>query len=312
MKWSAYLRLAFGSLALALSPLSGCSVENYATGKLADALSQTGSTYATDDDPELVREAVPFGLKLVESVLEKEPRHAGLLLAASSGFTQYAFAFVEEDADEVEGQSVARAAEGRLRAKKLYLRARGYALRGLELDHPGLTQRLRDDRDRAERSRALADLRKTDVPFLYWSAASWAGAIHLAKDDPETVADLPIVESLMDRALELDESFGDGAIHALLLSYESSRPGGAAGAEERARSHFRRAVELSDGKLAGPMVALAEAVAAPRQDRKEYEELLHRALAIDVDAKPEWRLQNLVLQRRARWLLDHAEERFVE
>ena len=304
MKWSASLPLAVA--------LAGCSVERYATGKLADALSETGSAYATDDDPELVRQAVPFGLKLVESVLEKEPRHPGLLLAAAGGFTQYAFAFVEEDADEVEGESVAAAAAERLRAKKLYLRARGYALRGLELDHPGITRRLWTERDRVERARALADLRRSDVPFLYWTAASWAGAIHLAKDDPETVADLPVVEALMDRALALDESFGDGALHALLISYESSRPGGAAGAEERARSHFRRAVELSGGKLAGPMVALAEAVAAPRQDRKEYEDLLDKALAIDVDAKPEWRLQNLVLQRRARWLLDHAEERFVE
>ena len=300
MKWSA-------SFPLALAVLAACSVEKFATGKLADALSQTGSAYATDDDPELVRQAVPFGLKLVESVLEKEPHHPGLLLAAASGFTQYAFAFVEEDADEIESTSVARATETRLRAKKLYLRARGYALRGLELDHPGIGARLR-----TERGRALADLQKSDVPFLYWTAASWAGAIHLAKDDPEIVADLPIVEALMDRALELDEAFGDGALHTLLVSYESSRPGGASGAEERARSHFRRAVDLSGGELAGPMVALAEAVAAPRQDRKEYEELLHRALAIDVDLKPEWRLQNLVLQRRARWLLDHAEERFVE
>lgn len=305
MKWSALFRLAVVSL-------SACSVDKYATGKLADALSQTGSSYATDDDPELVRQAVPFGLKLVESVLAKEPRHAGLLLAAASGFTQYAYAFVEEDADEIESQSVARAAQARLRAKKLYLRARGYAIRGLELDHPGVAERLRTERDRSRRASALADLKKSDVPFLYWTAASWAGAIHLAKDDPETVADLPVVEALMDRALELDESFGDGALHTLLISYESSRPGGASGAEERARSHFRRAVELSDGMLAGPMVALAEAVAAPRQDRKEYEELLGKALAIDVDAKPDWRLQNLVLQRRARWLLDHAEERFVE
>ncbi len=305
MKWSASFPLAFVVLA-------GCSVDKYATGKLANALSQTGSAYATDDDPELVRQAVPFGLKLVESVLDKEPRHPGLLLAAASGFTQYAYAFVEEDADEIEGQSVARATEARVRAKKLYLRARGYALRGLELDHAGIAQRLRIGRDRAERGRALADLKKSDVPFLYWTATSWAGAIHLAKDDPEIVADLPIVEALMDRALELDESFAEGALHTFLISYESSRPGGAARAEERARSHFRRAVELSGGNLAGPMVALAEAVAAPRQDRKEYEELLGRALAIDVDAKPEWRLQNLVLQRRARWLLDHAEERFVE
>lgn len=300
-------RIRSSLCAVLVVPLAACSVERYATSKLADALSETSATFASDDDPELVRQAVPFGLKLVESVLEQEPRHPGLLLSAASGFTQYAFAFVEEDADEVEGESVQKAAAGRLRAKKLYLRARGYALRGLELSHPGIGAELRSDR-----GKAVASLRKSDVAFAYWTAASWVGAIHLAKDDPETVADLPVVEALMDRALELDESFGDGAIHVLLISYESTRPGGASGAEERARKHCARALEISGGNLAGPMVALAEAVALPRQDRKEYEDLLKEALAIDVDAEPSWRLQNLVYQRRARWLLDHAEEQFVE
>jgi len=44
--------------------------------------------FASDDDPELVREAVPFSLKLIESLLEQSPQHRGLLYAASSGFTQ--------------------------------------------------------------------------------------------------------------------------------------------------------------------------------------------------------------------------------
>jgi len=36
------------------------------------------------------------------------------------------------------------------------------------------------------------------------------------------------------------------------------------------------------------------------------------ALAIDVNSKPEWRLNNLVTQRRARWLLGRADHLFVE
>jgi predicted anti-sigma-YlaC factor YlaD len=286
---------------------SGCSVERYAVGKLGDALSRQGSTFASDDDPDLVREAAPFSLKLVESLLAEEPRHEGLLLAAASGFTQYAYAFVQQDADEAESTSVARATDLRLRARKLYLRARGYGLRGLDLEHSGAETALRGDRQRA-----LATFGARDVPFLYWTAAAWAGAINLAKNDPELVADLPIVEAMMDRALELDEGFGGGAIHTFLISYESSRPGGAKDAEARARAHFDRAVALSGGHLAAPMVALAEAVAIPRQDKKEFDELLRRAIAVDEDAKPEWRLENLVMKRRARWLIDHAEEQFVE
>ena len=38
-----------------------------------------------------------------------------------------------------------------------------------------------------------------------------------------------------------------------------------------------------------------------------HEALLKRALAVDPDARPEWRLSNLVSQRRARWLLGRED-----
>jgi predicted anti-sigma-YlaC factor YlaD len=299
------LRVAQGLCAVL--GLSACSVERYAVDRLGDALAGGGTNFASDDDPELIRQAVPFSLKLVESLLRANPRHEGLLFAAASGFTQYAYAFVQEDADEIEATSLARATELRTRARKLYLRARGYGLRGLDLRHPGFEAALR-----ADPKRALEGARPEDVALLYWTAAAWAGAINLAKDDPETVADLPLVEAMMDRGLALDEDFSFGAIHAFLISYESSRPGGAREADARARAHYARAVELTGGNLAGPMVALAEAVALPRQDRKEFEGLLARALAVDENVRPEWRLENLIMKRRARWLLDHLEDHFVE
>src|SRR5436190_8814308 len=87
-------------LALALALASGCSIKRMAINKLGDALAGAGTTFASDDDPELVKAAVPFSLKLVESLLAESPRHRGLLLAACSGFTQYSFAFVNEEADE--------------------------------------------------------------------------------------------------------------------------------------------------------------------------------------------------------------------
>ena len=109
-----------------------CSLRKFAIGKLGDALAQSGSTYASDDDPELVKDALPFALKLIEGLLEQRPEHRGLLLAAAGGFTQYAYAFIQQDAEELEEQDVTAALEMRNRARRLYLRARDYALRGLE------------------------------------------------------------------------------------------------------------------------------------------------------------------------------------
>jgi len=34
---------------------SGCSIHRYALNKASDAVAQSGATYASDDDPELVR-----------------------------------------------------------------------------------------------------------------------------------------------------------------------------------------------------------------------------------------------------------------
>ncbi|MBI3448987.1 MAG: hypothetical protein HY049_08750 [Acidobacteria bacterium] len=275
--------------------------------KLGDALAESGSTYAKDDDPELIRGAVPFGLKLTESLLEQAPDHLGLLTAAASGFTQYAYAFVHEDADEIEDRDMAAAAALRARARKLYLRARGYALRGLDVVHPGFQSALR-----ADHVRALAQADAADVPLLYWAAASWGGAISLSKDDPDMVADLSLVGALLERAAALDDAWDSGSIHEFLISYEGARSGAMGGSVARARAHFDRAMELSKGLRAAPLLDLAENVSIRNQDRAEFVALLNRALAIDPDARPEWRLVNLVLQRRARWLLARADLLFAD
>jgi len=101
-----------------------CSVKRIAVNRLGNALASGGSTFTSDEDPELVRDALPFSLKLIESLLAESPRHRGLLLAAASGFTPYAYAFVQEDADEIEDRDLARAQALRIRARRLYQRAR--------------------------------------------------------------------------------------------------------------------------------------------------------------------------------------------
>jgi predicted anti-sigma-YlaC factor YlaD len=286
---------------------NGCSVKKYAINTLGDALSGSGTTFASDDDPELVKAAVPFSLKLIESLLAESPSHQGLLLAACSGFTQYSFAFVQQEADEKEDSDLAAADALRARARRLYARARRYGLRGLEASHPNLTRDLSRNPKAAVQAATI-----DDVPLLFWTAAAWGAAISISKDDPSMISDQVVVEALIDRALELNESFQHGAIHAFLIAYEMARQGGKGEAVARARKHFDRAVVLSSGQMASPFVSLAESVALENQDRTAFEALLNQALAIDPDARPESRLQNLIAQRRARWLLGRGDELFFD
>ena len=286
---------------------SGCTIRRVAVNKVGDALASGGTTFASDDDPELVKAAVPFSLKLMESLLDENPRHEGLLFATASGFTQYAYAFVQQDADQLEYKDVKAAAALKGRARRLYLRARNYGLRGLEVQHHGFQKAFSTNP-----KTAVVMAKRKDVPLLYWTAVSWAAAISVSKDNPELIGGLPQVEALIDRALELDEAFDYGAIHTFLITYEMGRPSGEGDPVARSRKHFERALELSGGEQAGPMVSFAEAVSVQRQDQAEFKSLLERALAIDSDAKPQWRLVNLIMQQRARWLLDHSDDLFLK
>jgi hypothetical protein len=126
------------------------------------------------------------------------------------------------------------------------------------------------------------------------------------------VGELPAAEALMRRALELDEAFDDGALHEFFIAFEGGRGEAMGGSEQQATAHFERAVELQGGRKAGPFVALAATVAVARQDLAMFEDLLQKALAVDVDAVPEWRLANILARDKARRLMDMRAELFLD
>lgn len=293
-------------LAVGALGVSGCSVKKLAMNQLGDALSGGGDVFSSDNDPELVGDALPFSLKLMESVLAGTPDHVGLLTSLTSGFTQYAYGWVQLEADEIEDDNYDRAVELRERAIKLYERARGYGLRGLEAKYPGFEAGFREDQ-----AAALSRLEKEDVELLYWTGMAWAGAISLSLDNMELVGDLAYVEAMMERALELDGDFEDGSIHSFFVTYEMSRMNGEGDPVERATRHYREAVSLSDGNLASVYVGYAEAVAVQNADKELFISLLNQAISIDVDAHPATRLSNLLYQRRAKWLLTRLEWYFL-
>jgi predicted anti-sigma-YlaC factor YlaD len=243
-------------------------------------------------------------------LLEKSPNDPQLLLAAASGFTQYTYAFVQQDAGRLDATATRHGAQqARARARRLYARARGYGWRGLEAVQPGFTASFAKDR-----VVAVAGLNKQSVPWLYWTAAAWAAQIAISTDDLALVGDLPAMESLMGRALALDESFGDGAIHEFYLAYDGGRSEATGGSLARAKQHFARATELGAGQKVGPLVTYAEVISVQAQNRHEFDELLDRALAFDVSVKEasRFRLVNALAQERARWLRERATDLFLE
>ncbi len=283
----------------------GCSLRSMAVNAIVPTLANP-AVYRSEADPQLVRDALPFLLKTIESILDTSPQQDQALVFACTGFTLYANAFIEVDADLAE---LAGDYESELslrdRTWRLYVRARNYCLRSLELKYDGIAERLRQDPEAAV---AVTDA--DDVEVLFLLSAAWGLAISNALT-PELVADLPAVRALLERALELDEDYDRGSLHSALITIEALPPE-LGGSPERARAHFDRAIELSEGLDAAPFVAFAVGVLVPAENRAEFQQRLDQALAIDPDEDTSLRLLNKVNQTRARMLLDHIDDLFFD
>jgi len=287
-----------------LASAPGCSIQKLAVNKVGDAIAGGGSTYETDDDLELVGDALPFSLKLLESLLAEAPDHRGMLTAACKGFTSYGYAYVQSGDKALSDPDVATDTAIKERARRLYLRGLRYGLRRLDVAYPGLAEKLAEDP-----AGAVLPVKKGDVESLYWSAASLGLAISVSKGDASMIARVPEVEAMLDRAIALDETWGKGSLHEFAITLAASKPGG--GDSKAVKRHFDRALTLSAGARASLFTTYAEASSIAKQDVIEFRAMLAKALAIDPDAHPASRLTNLVAQKRARWLLHHTEDLFL-
>ena len=289
--------------------LAGCSLDRLATRTVTDLVSATGDddVFASEQDPRLVGDALPFALKLYELLLTRAPDDAGLHLATGRSFVAYANAFVQRPAEQMEVTRIDRRISELQRAKLHYLRGRDYLLAGLELRHPGFGDLFASP---DTMGRALAMVDASSIDFIYWTAAACLGALSTDPFDMELLITAPYAAEMLDRVIDWDERYQGGAAHDILIRYYASTATLLGGSMERARDHFARAVAASGDKRAGPYLAMA-GVAISEQDPDEFRSLLHHALAMELDVA-QYRLQNTLDQQYAAWLLEHMEDLFVE
>jgi len=304
-------RRALGRTGLAVGlscALSGCGlIKGIAINNVASMLSESGTSVTSDNDPDLIEAAIPTTLKVYEALLESTPKNTDLLMATCRLSTEYAYAFLQDKADRLgEEEHHDEVVELRDRALKMYLRGKGYCVRGLEVKYHGITAQLAKDPDSA----VNRIKNKKDIELVYWTVASWGGAISLGRDKPGIVVDFPAMRALAERTLVLDDTWNQGAPHELMITLDRL-PATLGGDPAKARAEFKRAVELQHNLSPGPYVALALGVSQPAQDKKEFVDLLNQALAIDPDKDPDNRLVTLVEQRLARALLTQLDTRFV-
>ena len=247
-----------------------------------------------NSDVELVREAMPASLVQMDGFIEADPENEDLLLRASEANGGYAFLFLM-DSDKP-------------RARELFGKAKQYALRVL-LKSKAFYEAF--DQGEEAFSKSLEDFHKDDVRALFFAANSWLSWIGLAHaEDPSALTDLPKVEAIMDRIIELDDTFNYGGVHALLGAYLASRPVMLGGSPTEADWHFKQAFQISDSKYLMWKYLYAKFYAVQTQDRELFIQTLQEVIAAPEDLLPEKIFVNEAARMKSRILLAEVDELF--
>lgn len=270
--------------------VTGCGrVVGHFTRPLFDDLTRS---FMQQDDLVIAEQGTPAFLLVLDGLIEHSPRSQSLLLAGAQAYSAYTAAFVGSREPE--------------RNKRLTDKAKDYALRALSL-HNERFARVKD-KPYPEFVTCVDSFKKKDVPYVFYAATSWAGWIQAHSDSMDAIADLPKVQSLVGRVIELDESFYYGASHTIMGVLLTVRPASLGGKPEEAREHFERALEIGQGRLLTTYVMYANHYAKPLYDEVLFFGLLNKVLDSPVDATPELTLVNTLAQQQAGELMKSARE----
>jgi hypothetical protein len=281
------------SIFFTLAIVAACIPNKQMTvGSAATLLEDVANSANKQSDLRVVREGMPAYLMLIDGMVEAVPNNTRLLITAAQAYASFASAFVEEADTEY--------------ARTLYKKAKKYGLRALEqrgLQHPLL-------KPFDEFEQALNRLGKDDVPYMFWTATCWGSWIRLNLGSMAAVAELPRVEALMKRVLVLDEQFYFGGPHLFMGIWFASRPKIAGGDLTRARHHFQKALEFSQGKFLMTQVYYADQYARKTFDRKLFVATLQSVLETPADIIPQLTLLNTVAHKKAKKLLEQVDSYF--
>ena len=293
--------------ALTLLVPGGCSLKRMTVDQTAKILKETMPVFEQDWDYELVAEALPANIKMIEGFLRAGPGNRDLTLLTSQAYASYALVVLEDRLERAEDLSPAQSRLA-LRTRTSYLRAHRYALRLLDQRHPGMAEAAK--KNVQELAPYLEQCDEEDVPGLFWAGMPLAAAINVSRDDVAMIARMPMAKALIARQLELDETYYHAGGHMTFGALYGSMGKMLGGDPEKARKHFNRALELTKRRFLLVQAMYAKTLAVQLQDEDLYKKLIDEILEAKLEIDPEQKLANVAAKRRARRLLSSKDELF--
>lgn len=277
------------TLTIILFNASGCaSLLNSATQRMADNLT---IAMLNQNDLETVKAGSPAYLIMIDSLIQGDPDNSSLLMTGSKLYASYTFAFVENGD----------------RSRRLADKSLSYARKALCLELISVCDSLNAKLDIFQS--ALAKIKLNEQALLYTYGAALAGWIQVNADDWNAIAQIPRLNAIFQRSVELDEAYDQGGAHLYLAVLSSRIPPSLGGKPERGRAHFEQARRLSEGKNLMVNVLFAEHYSRLIFDQQLHDQLLKEVLSANVD-EPGLTLINTLAKKRASLLLEESSEFF--
>ena len=245
-----------------------------------------------ETDLELAEDSIPANLNMLRGMISIDPENAQLHTFAAQAYYGLAYGFNEDKRPE--------------RASDFYLRGRKHGLTALEIN--GGKDLMNSTI--ADFEQQLSHFGKDDVAAMFWTASNWAKWIDMHRDDVEAIAQLVRATALMQRVIELDDTFYYGGAHMYFGVYYGSRAPLLGGNFVKSRQHFDRAREITNGKLLITDLLQAQYLARQQQDQQDFHDRLTAIVNAPDDLMPELALQNQIAKRKAALLLKKESEWF--
>lgn len=284
-----------------------CTPKKIASDLTSQIFRGGAPSFEMEPDPEIGEMAgIPL-LKVMEAFHYDNPHNKTYRVLLARSFANYAFGFLEWNMLQYQDSNPELYQKNFNRAKRFYAQGKHHGLEVLK--RKGSFEKALN-KDLGTFKKSLNSFGKGSVPELFWTAFNWGSTINLNKDSPLAIVELPKVEAMMRRVLELDENFYYASPHLFFGVFYGSRPKMFGGNPIKSKEHFEKALAAYERKFLLAQVTYAHIYAVQNQDRALFETLLNEVLNTDPAVLPEQRLGNEMAHLKARWLLDNAHKFF--
>ena len=279
-------------LLLISTVIGGCSMDQMLVRASKPLIEGGIHAMNQETDLQLAENAIPTNLNMLEGMIHIDPDNDSLRVYAAQAYYGLGYGFNEDNRPK--------------RAVNFYMRGLKHGLHALAVN--GYKNIRNGSMDELEAM--LKKMDDDDVGALFWTASNWAKWIDQNRDKSASLIELPKPTALMQRVLELDDTFYYGGAHMYFGVYYGGRSPMFGGDFKKSEAHFDRAREITEDQLLVADLLQAQYLSRQKMDKEDFHNRLTKIIEAPEDLYPDLALLNQIAKRKAKLLLKEEEKWF--